>query len=760
MRSSSYPHRALLVSSLLVVAWLSSQGVTTDASASGLLRTPHSGWLWSDPFPQGNGLKAVGFAGRTGYAVGLEGTVLRSLDGGLTWTSLSSDITDDLAYLQVVNPEAVFAGRPYGCELWRSIDAGASFSRIVFDMSHGQCKSSLRSFWFLSATNGFVQTEDGALWWTENGGASFDARGSVPLFAAKPGPIEFLSPSVGFAVVGGEGIGRVMRTSDGGRSWTIVSEVHQKLSAVTFVTPLVGYVGGDHDELLRTEDGGGSWRVMPMALPPGTAPSDFEHMSCQTTEICLMSGLTQYGTFSDVVMRTIDGGRTAKTFEVPVAEVEDVSFGPPNLATAVGASGTAISRDNGATFTSQRRGVEFDDIFQQPRVRLGRSPLEAFIAAEHGQVAATSDGGYQWRILTLPTRKDVIDVAFPSPHRGFAVMHGGVIYRTDDGGRSWKRCGSEGHAPGSLLAPSARIVLVATGYGLWRSTNACRSFVQLTGAVTRAGHQRSLSSFDFYGGDAKLTRDHALIVLGNQVLESTDDGATWELIPKPQANACPVDVSFLSASVGYELCVGRIYFTRNRGRTWRKILSLPANELAEPPVMSFSNVRDGFVATRYVNEEAGNIVFRTEDAGRSWIPEQLPKNIGAVTASPQLAYAVREGGGEVFITMDGGFIGSPSRLTLAIAGSATRTARALARSHERVTVRGVLSPAVADATIHVSWLRAGGAWNEETTSTDANGAFAFTANEISSTTWFVANWNGDDIHRGAGTAPVRLTVRR
>ncbi|HEV3188947.1 MAG TPA: hypothetical protein VGY54_00545, partial [Polyangiaceae bacterium] len=305
-----------------------------------------------------------------------------------------------------------------------------------------------------------------------------------------------------------------------------------------------------------------------------------------------------------------------------------------------------------------------------------------------------------------------------------------------------------------------RIVLVATGYGLWRSTNACRSFVQLTGAVTRAGHQRALSSFDFYGGDAKLTRDHALIVLGNQVLESTDDGATWELIPKPQANACPVDVSFLSASVGYELCVGRIYFTRNRGRTWRKILSLPANELAEPPVMSFSSVRDGFVAARYVNEEAGNIVFRTEDAGRTWIPEQLPNHIGAVAATAQLAYAVREGGDEVFITRNGGLIGSASRLTLAIAGSATRTVRALARSHERVTVRGVLSPALAHATIHVSWLGAGGAWNEETTSTDATGAFAFTAREISSTTWFVANWNGDDIQRGAGTAPVRLTVRR
>jgi hypothetical protein len=132
------------------------------------------------------------------------------------------------------------------------------------------------------------------------------------------------------------------------------------------------------------------------------------------------------------------------------------------------------------------------------------------------------------------------------------------------------------------------------------------------------------------------------------------------------------------------------------------MLSLPANELAEPSAMSFSSVRDGYVATRYADEEGDNIIFRTEDAGRTWIPEQLPNHIGGVTATGNLAYAVREGGGEVFVATNGGVAGSPSRLTLAVAGPATNTARALARSHHRVTVHGKLSPAVGDAQIHIS----------------------------------------------------------
>jgi photosystem II stability/assembly factor-like uncharacterized protein len=750
------------LASLLVgaVVFATSVRAVAELSSFPLLRTPHSGWLWSDPFPQGNALKAVAFAGSTGYAVGGEGTVLRSLDGGLSWTSEPSVITKDLSFLQVLDPSTIFAASTYDCGLWRSIDGGASFTRIA--IVPAECKTSLRSFWFFSATNGFVETEDDRLLWTADGGATHEARTPVPLFGAKPGRIDFLSPAVGLALVGGENIGRIMRTTDGGRSWAIAAELRQSLSAITFPTPLIGYAAGDHDTLLRTEDGGATWHAMPMTLPPGTAASDLKQISCRNAERCLMATLTQYGTFSDVVVRTTDGGRTATALKVPGGggNIEAVSFAGTNGAVAADGSGTALSKDDGASFTSQARRVEFDDVFQYPTIRLGVSPLEAYVAAEHGQVAATSDGGYQWRLLTLPTRKEVVDVAFPSPRRGFAVIHRGVVYRTDDDGRSWKRCGPEGHAPGALLAPNAHVVVVATGYGLWRSTDACASFVQLKGAVIVAGRRRALSSFDFYGAGAKLTHRGVMIVFGRQLLESTNEGATWQLIPNPQANACPVDVSFLSASVGYVLCVGRIYFTRDHGQSWREIISLPAEELAEPPAMSFSSVRDGFVAARYADEEAGNIVFRTEDAGRTWIPEQLPNHIGDVAATGQLAYAVREGGGEVFVTGNGGYTGSPSRLTLAIAGPATRTARALARSHQHVTVHGRLSPAVADATIHISWLASGGSWNAETTSTNANGAFTFTASEISSTTWFVANWNGDDIRRGAGTAPVRLTVRR
>jgi photosystem II stability/assembly factor-like uncharacterized protein len=53
------------------------------ALASGQTR----GWLWQNPLPQGNAINAVRFAAdkRHGWAVGSNGTILRTEDGGFSW---------------------------------------------------------------------------------------------------------------------------------------------------------------------------------------------------------------------------------------------------------------------------------------------------------------------------------------------------------------------------------------------------------------------------------------------------------------------------------------------------------------------------------------------------------------------------------------------------------------------------------------------------------------------------------------------------
>ncbi|HYY95373.1 MAG TPA: YCF48-related protein, partial [Pyrinomonadaceae bacterium] len=44
-------------------------------------------WLWQNPLPQGNAIYAVRFAAdkHTGWAVGADGVILRTVDGGFRW---------------------------------------------------------------------------------------------------------------------------------------------------------------------------------------------------------------------------------------------------------------------------------------------------------------------------------------------------------------------------------------------------------------------------------------------------------------------------------------------------------------------------------------------------------------------------------------------------------------------------------------------------------------------------------------------------
>ena len=56
--------------------------------ASANVQVGSSGWLWGNPLPQGNTLRAMAFAGTTGYAVGDFGTLLKTTDAGDNWTGL------------------------------------------------------------------------------------------------------------------------------------------------------------------------------------------------------------------------------------------------------------------------------------------------------------------------------------------------------------------------------------------------------------------------------------------------------------------------------------------------------------------------------------------------------------------------------------------------------------------------------------------------------------------------------------------------
>src|SRR3954463_15164198 len=67
----------------------------------------HAGWTWANPLPQGDNLTALAFQGQRGYAVGEFGTMLRTDDGGASWSGVSTGLTEDLDLGGRASPDSV-----------------------------------------------------------------------------------------------------------------------------------------------------------------------------------------------------------------------------------------------------------------------------------------------------------------------------------------------------------------------------------------------------------------------------------------------------------------------------------------------------------------------------------------------------------------------------------------------------------------------------------------------------------------------------
>ncbi len=177
------------------------QGATSTAPGGA------SGWFQQQLGPTLNHLRAVAaVTPNIVVAVGELGTILRTLDGGVTWRLQPSGVTRHLYGVAFADERNGIAVGAQGTIL-HTINAG---------------------------------------WTPEPSGTSEDLRG-----------IAFIDLRTATAV--GDG-GTILRTTDGGVTWTLQpSGTTNRLFGVHFVDANIGTAVGDQGTILRTSDGGGSW---------------------------------------------------------------------------------------------------------------------------------------------------------------------------------------------------------------------------------------------------------------------------------------------------------------------------------------------------------------------------------------------------------------------------------------------------------------------------------------------------------------------
>lgn len=199
-------------------------------------------------------------------AVGENGTIVTSKDGGATWDIKTSGTSQNLHGLSTqLQPGQMSTDAFYGwavgdgSTVLYTFDGGDTWDKqsVEFPMDE------LRGVGFKDPDSGLIVGRHGIVYKTTNGGSKWEYK------AADPSNPHFkdvvFGDSGGVAVAVGES-GKIFKTSDNGDTWmNIPSGTNKNLNAVAFGDS--GFIaGGDDGTILRAPKSGDSW----MSVETGT----------------------------------------------------------------------------------------------------------------------------------------------------------------------------------------------------------------------------------------------------------------------------------------------------------------------------------------------------------------------------------------------------------------------------------------------------------------------------------------------------------
>ena len=252
------------------------------------------------------GISAV--SERVAWASGAGSTVLRTVDGGATWEKLNvtTDALDfrDIDAIDAQTAYLLSIGNGPTSRIYKTIDAGKTWS-LQFKNEDQKAFLDAMSFWDANHGIAFGDSVDKHFYilTTANGGRTWSRVPATNLPSAQENEGAFAASGTNIAVFGkshawiGTGAAaksRVLRTTDGGRTWQIAdtplaSGPSTGIFSISFRDAKHGVIaGGDYrkeqeavDNLAITNDGGITWSLVKglsgfrsvVAYVPGKTPT-------------------------------------------------------------------------------------------------------------------------------------------------------------------------------------------------------------------------------------------------------------------------------------------------------------------------------------------------------------------------------------------------------------------------------------------------------------------------------------------------------
>jgi photosystem II stability/assembly factor-like uncharacterized protein len=258
--------------------------------------------------------------------VGYAGIILRTTDGGTTWTEQTSGTGNILYGVSVIDANTATAVGDFGT-IVRTTDGGANWTSQTSGVS-----LLLLNVCFTDVNTGTVVGFGGTVLRTTDGGANWTPQTSGTAFNLWG--VSFVDANVGTAV--GES-GVIIRTDNGGSQWTTqTSGTETAINSVSFTDANTGTAVGGSGLILRTTNGGADW------ISQSTGSISFRSVSF--TDANTGTAVGDVG----VMVRTTNAGVTwSNQISGTRNLLRSVYFSDANTGTAVGYAGTILRTTDG-----------------------------------------------------------------------------------------------------------------------------------------------------------------------------------------------------------------------------------------------------------------------------------------------------------------------------------------------------------------------------------------------------------------------------
>lgn len=280
------------------------------------------------------------------FAVGSNGTIVYSPDGGISWSRQTSGTGSTLRSVNFVDPSTARAVGDSGTIL--TTDNGGSIwaNRSILTVQN------LMSVHFLDQQNGLVVGTKGLIIKTSDGGFSWSSLTSGTILALRS--VQLLDASTAIAV--GDSL-TIWKTTDAGVTWrnrrpTVIpgAQLGRSLLSVQFPNAMTGFAVGEGGEYLKSTDGGETWVLQTFFTTNELRSIYFDD---PTNGWAVGWAFTPFPG-AGLIFRSVNGGGTwTQSFVGGTKQfLNSVSFQPGGNGIVVGSGGIILKAQNGGTATS------------------------------------------------------------------------------------------------------------------------------------------------------------------------------------------------------------------------------------------------------------------------------------------------------------------------------------------------------------------------------------------------------------------------